>query len=144
MTAFLLVVYSPPQLSMASQPSFPVMLRFGPFEVNPQSGEFQKNGIRIRLSGQPVRILLILLERPGQVVSREELRQQIWSDGTFVDFEGGLNAAINKLRRALSDSAENPRYVETIPSRGYRFIGALAPVAPVTSAPPDIQRPLGV
>ena len=129
---------------MASQPSFPVLLRFGPFEVNPQSGELQKSGIRIRLSGQPIRILLILLERPGQVVSREELRQQIWGDGTFVDFEGGLNAAINKLRRALSDSAENPRYVETIPSRGYRFIGALAPVDPVTSAPPDIQRPVGL
>jgi Tol biopolymer transport system component/DNA-binding winged helix-turn-helix (wHTH) protein len=129
---------------MASQPSFPVLLRFGPFEVNPQSGELQKSGIRIRLSGQPIRILLVLLERPGQVVTREELRQQIWGDGTFVDFEGGLNAAINKLRRALSDSAENPRYVETIPSRGYRFIGALAPVAPVTLAPPDMQRPVGV
>ena len=129
---------------MASQPSFPVLLRFGPFEVNPQSGELQKSGIRIRLSGQPIRILLILLERPGQVVTREELRRQIWGEGTFVDFEGGLNAAINKLRRALSDSPDNPRYVETIPSRGYRFIGALAPVAPVTSAPPDIHRPVGV
>jgi Tol biopolymer transport system component/DNA-binding winged helix-turn-helix (wHTH) protein len=97
----------------------------------------------MRLSGQPMRILLILLERPGQVVSREELSQQIWGDGTFVDFEGGLNAAINKLRRALSDSAENPRYVETIPGRGYRFIGVLAPVAPVTSAP-GIQRSVGL
>src|SRR5262249_44820567 len=81
------------------------------------------------LSGQPLRILLLLLERPGQVVTREELRQQIWTNGTFVDFEGGLNAAINKLRRALSDSAENPRYVETIPGRGYRFIGTLEPTA---------------
>ena len=128
---------------MSSQPTFPVLLRFGPFEVNPESGELRKSGIRIRLSGQPIRILLILLERPGQVVSREELRQRIWRDGTFVDFEGGLNAAINKLRRALSDSAENPRYVETIPSRGYRFIGVLAPVAPVTSGPAAIQQPVG-
>src|SRR5215469_6742458 len=125
---------------MASEPSFPVLLRFGPFEVNPQSGELQKNGIRLRLSGQPTRILLILLECHGQVVGREELRQQIWNDGTFVDFEGGLNAAINKLRRALSDSADNPRYVETIPGRGYRFIGALESEALFTSVPPDTQR----
>ncbi|HEY4086625.1 MAG TPA: winged helix-turn-helix domain-containing protein [Bryobacteraceae bacterium] len=125
---------------MASQPSFPVLLKFGPFEVNPHLGELQKNGIRIRLSGQPFRILLILLERPGQVVSREELRQQLWSDGTFVDFEGGLNAAVNKLRRALSDSAENPRYIETIPGRGYRFMGALETAAPLTAASSNSQR----
>src|SRR5262249_17817628 len=131
-------------LPMASQPSSLLLLRFGPFEVNPQSGELRKSGIRIRLSGQPIRILLLLLERPGQIVSREELRQQIWGDGTFVDFEGELNAAINKLRRALSDSAENPCYVETIPGRGYRFIGVLAPLAPMTSAPPDIGHPVGV
>src|SRR5215471_5584072 len=145
MAASLTVLYSAARpFLMASEPSLPVLLRFGPFEVNPQSGELQKNGIRIRLSGQPVRILLILLERPGQVVGREELRQQIWSDGTFVDFEGGLNAAINKLRRALSDSADNPRYVETIPGRGYRFIGALETAAPLTSAPSDTQRSVGV
>jgi Tol biopolymer transport system component/DNA-binding winged helix-turn-helix (wHTH) protein len=129
---------------MSSKPSLPVLLSFGPFELNTQSGELQKNAIRIRLSGQPVRILLVLLERCGQVVSREELRQQIWTDGTFVDFEGGLNAAINKLRRALSDSAENPRYVETIPSRGYRFIGALDPVVSLASAAPDAQRAAGI
>jgi len=118
---------------MASQPSSPTLLKFGPFELHSQSGELQKNGIRIRLSGQPLRILLLLLERPGEVVTREELRQQIWGDGTFVDFESGLNAAVNKLRRALNDSAEKPRYIETISGRGYRFIGVLNPAAP----PPD-------
>ena len=105
--------------TMASQPSSPTLLKFGPFELHSQSGELQKNGTRIRLSGQPLRILLLLLERPGEVVTREELRQQIWGDGTFVDFEGGLNAAVNKLRRALNDSAEKPRYIETISGHGY-------------------------
>lgn len=113
-----------------------MLLRFGQFELHPQSGELQKHGIRIRLSGQPLRILLILLEHPGDVITREELRQRIWSDGTFVDFEGGLNAAINKLRRALNDSAENPRFIETIPGHGYRFIGVLEPAAPSQLARP--------
>jgi DNA-binding winged helix-turn-helix (wHTH) protein len=116
-----------------TQPSSPTLLKFGPFELHSQSGELQKHGTRIRLSGQPLRILLLLLERPGEVVAREELRRQISGDGTFVDFEGGLNAAVNKLRRALNDSAEKPCYIETISGRGYRFIGVLDPAAP----PPD-------
>jgi len=130
---------------MASQSHSPGPLTFGPFEVNPQARELRRNAIRIRLSGQPFRILLLLLEHPGEVVTREQLREQLWSDGTFVDFEGGLNAAVNKLRRALNDSAENPRYIETIPSRGYRFIGNVAcrdskPIPPVAeSALPESQ-----
>jgi Tol biopolymer transport system component/DNA-binding winged helix-turn-helix (wHTH) protein len=119
-----------------------VLFRFGPFEVHSQSGELRKNGIRIRLSGQPLRILLLLLSRPGEVVTREQLRQQTWGDGTFVDFEGGLNAAINRLRRALNDSAENPHYVETLPGRGYRFIGVLEPAAPSQFAPPAVPSKL--
>ena len=98
---------------------------FGPFEVNAHTGELRKRGVRVRLSGQPFQILLLLLAKPGDLVTREELREQLWSDGTFVDFEHGLNAAINKLRRALGDSAEHPRYIETAPGRGYRFIGVL-------------------
>jgi Tol biopolymer transport system component/DNA-binding winged helix-turn-helix (wHTH) protein len=125
---------------MASQPSSPVLLRFGPFEVHLQGGELRNKGVRIRLSGQPLRILLLLLESPGELVTREELRQQIWGDGTFVDFEGGLNAAINKLRRALNDSAEKPRYIETIPGRGYRFVGTLEHAPPSELAPP-VARP---
>jgi len=110
---------------MASQPQSAARLAFGPFEVNVAAGELVKSGVRIRLPGQPFQILLLLLRHPGEVVTREQLRDEIWSDGTFVDFEHGLNVAMNKLRRALSDSAESPRYIETVPGRGYRFIGSV-------------------
>ena len=103
-------------------------LTFGPFEVNVRDGELLKGGLRLRLSGQPFQILLILLTHPGEVVTREQLRDQVWGEQTFVDFEHGLNAAINKIRRTLSESAERPRYIETVPGRGYRFIGVVAPV----------------
>lgn len=102
-------------------------LKFGPFEVQPASREFWKNGVRLRLGGQPSEILAALLEKPGQLITRDELRKRIWSDDTFVDFNHGLNAAVNKLRDVLSDSAEEPRYIETVPRRGYRFIGKLEP-----------------
>src|ERR1035438_10883308 len=101
-----------------SQP--PPRLAFGPFHVNVAAGELLKSGIRIRLSSQPFQILLILLAHPGDVVTSQYLRGQIWPGGTFVDFEHGLHAAVNKLRRVLGDSAENPRYIETVPGRGYR------------------------
>ncbi|HLJ17400.1 MAG TPA: winged helix-turn-helix domain-containing protein [Bryobacteraceae bacterium] len=110
---------------MAPPNHSPVKLTFGPFGLNTSTGELLKRGIRIGLPGQPFTILLYLLLHPGEVVTREQLRDQIWGEGTFVDFEHGLNAAIYKLRRALSDSAENPRYIETMPGRGYRFIGML-------------------
>src|SRR5215831_12505334 len=90
-------------------------MKFGSFDANVQTGELSKNGISIRLSAQPFRILLMLLERPGELVKRDQLREQIWNDGTFVDFEGGLNTAIKKLRRALNDSADHPHYIETVP-----------------------------
>jgi DNA-binding winged helix-turn-helix (wHTH) protein/tetratricopeptide (TPR) repeat protein len=96
--------------------------RFGPFEVNAASGEFLKNGRAIRLQEQPYRLLLVLLETPGEVVSREELRSRLWSGDTFVDFDGSLRVAVRKLREALGDDANSPRYVETIPKRGYRFL----------------------
>jgi len=110
---------------MASANQLPVRLTFGAFEVNTSSGELLKGGTRIRLPAQPFAILLLLLKTPGELVTREQLREQIWREGTFVDFEHGLNAAMNKLRRALGDSAENPRYIETMPGRGYRFVGML-------------------
>ena len=103
----------------------PARLAFGPFEVNAAAGELLKSGVRIRLSSQPFQILLTLLAHPGDVVTSEQLHEQIWPHGTFVDFEHGLHAAVNKLRRVLGESAENPRYVETVPGRGYRFIGAV-------------------
>ena len=118
---------------MATQPESPIRHAFGPFEVDPVAGELRKRGVRLRLSGQPFQILLTLLAHPGEVVTREQLREEVWSENTFVDFEHGLNAAMNKLRRVLGDSAEKPRYIETVPGRGYRFIGISEPdhVAPV-------------
>ena len=103
------------------RPAPPV--RFGPFEADAAAGELRKNGARIKLQDQPFRILLLLLERPGEVVTREELVENLWPKGTFVEFEHSLNTSINKLRRALNDSAAHPRYIETVPRRGYRFIG---------------------
>jgi Tol biopolymer transport system component/DNA-binding winged helix-turn-helix (wHTH) protein len=110
--------------------------------VDAATGELFKHGARIRLSGQPLRILLVLVSSPGTLITREQLREQIWSDGTFVDFEHGLNAAMNKLRRALADSAENPRYIETIPGQGYRFIGPVdKPESDLPSATPLAPAP---
>jgi DNA-binding winged helix-turn-helix (wHTH) protein len=97
---------------------------FGPFEADLATGELRKDGVKLKFSGQPFQVLAILLERPGDVVTREELQKRLWPD-TFVDVERNLNTAINKIREVLGDSAESPRYVETLPRRGYRFIGEL-------------------
>jgi DNA-binding winged helix-turn-helix (wHTH) protein len=97
------------------------VLRFATFQVDLQSGELRKAGLKLKLRGQPFQVLAALLENPGKVVTREDLQQRIWPD-SFVDFDHNLNAAINKIREALGDSAESPRYVETLPRRGYRFI----------------------
>jgi DNA-binding winged helix-turn-helix (wHTH) protein/tetratricopeptide (TPR) repeat protein len=99
-----------------------IVYQFGPFEVTPASGELLKNGRRIRLQELPHRLLVALLEKPGEVISREELRGRLWPDDTFVDFDTSLRVAVGKLREALDDNAEDPRYVETIPKRGYRFL----------------------
>jgi TolB-like protein/DNA-binding winged helix-turn-helix (wHTH) protein/Flp pilus assembly protein TadD len=103
-------------------------LRFGVFEVDLRAGELTKRGLHIRLQEQPFQVLAILLEEPGKLVTREELREKIWGT-TVVDFDHGLNKAINKIREALGDSAENPRFVETVASRGYRFLADVAPIA---------------
>ncbi len=115
-------------------PSNGFRLVFGLFEADLSSGELCRQGRRVRLQEQPFRILAMLLERPGEVVTREEVRKQLWPDGTFVDFDEGLDTALKKLRYALGDSAQNPTFIETIPRRGYRFI------APVTNA--DLRAPL--
>src|SRR5947209_11523818 len=99
------------------------LVRFDRFELDLRAGELRKNGIRIRLQEQPLQVLQALLENPGEVITREELQKKIWPADTFVDFDHGLHAAVNRLRTALSDSAERPRYVETVSRRGYRFIG---------------------
>src|SRR5215471_1437929 len=98
---------------------------FGPFEVRVETGELRKNGRRIHLQRKPFEILAALLEQSGRLVSRESLRQRLWPADTFVDFDNGLNTALSKLRQALGDTAERPRYIETFEGRGYRF---LAPV----------------
>src|SRR5579859_3788970 len=100
----------------------PKRLRFGVFEVDLLAGELRKHGIRIRLQEQPFRVLVTLLERPGEIVTRDELQKELWPADTFVDFDHGLNKAINKIRDALGDSATNPRFVETVARRGYRFL----------------------
>ena len=109
------------------------VFRFGPFELDEATGELRKFGIRVKLHAQPVQVLVMLLERAGELVTREEMRQRLWGDDTIVDFDHGLNTAVNKLREALGDSAAQPRHVETISGRGYRFI------SPVTVAAPTLK-----
>ena len=130
-----------------SQPSF----SFGPYEADLPAGELRKNGFRIKIQDLPLNLLSVLAENHGQVVTRDELRKRLWAEGTFVDFEDGLNTAVRKLREALGDDAEKPRYVETVPRRGYRFVAevkqlhapAREPVAlvepPVSEAPRDTR-----
>jgi Tol biopolymer transport system component/DNA-binding winged helix-turn-helix (wHTH) protein len=113
----------------------PSTIRFGIFEANFRSGELRRNGIRVRLQDQPFQILNLLLEKPGEVVTREELQSRLWSADTFVDFDHSLNTAIKRLRDALGDSAENPRFVETLARRGYRFIAPVHNGDAVVSLP---------
>src|SRR5713226_9684457 len=115
--------------------SSPHLIRFGLFEVDTRSGELRRQGSKVSLQEQPFQALVLLLERPGEVVTREELRKKLWPENTFVDFERGLNKAINKLRAALRDDAEKPRFIETLPQHGYRFIASLEGVLP--GSPPD-------
>ena len=104
---------------------FPAIVRFDVFEIDLQAGELRKEGRKVKVQEQPFRVLSLLLQRPGQVVTREELREQLWPADTFVDFDHGLNSAVARLREALRDSADKPRFIETIAKRGYRFIAPL-------------------
>jgi DNA-binding winged helix-turn-helix (wHTH) protein len=108
--------------------------RFGIFEADATTGELRRKGVRVRVSSQPFLALLVLLERAGELVTREELSQTLWPDGTFVDFEHGVNSAVNRLREALGDTAANPRFIETLARRGYRFV---APVEIVSAGSPQ-------
>ncbi len=105
------------------------VFRFGVFEADAARGELRKHGVRIKLHAQPFQVLVMLLEKPSELVTREEMRRRLWGEDTFVDFDHGLNSAVNKIRDALDDSASQPRYVETISGKGYRFI------APVSQDP---------
>src|SRR5580704_9637757 len=118
-------------------------LRFSVFEIDLDAGELRKHGMRIRIQEQPFKVLATLVEHTGEVVTREALQKKLWPADTFVDFDHGLNKAINKIREALSDSAESPRFVETVARRGYRFLAEVQDVdaAPVSSAEqaPELQ-----
>jgi cholera toxin transcriptional activator len=109
----------------------PTRYRFGVFEVDSSTGELRRRGVRVKLHSQPFQLLFLLLERPGEVLTREEICRELWSGETFVDYEHGVNSAVNRLREALGDNASNPRFVETLARRGYRFL------APVERIPRD-------
>ena len=110
---------------MVEAPSVPRTVRFGPFEADLATGELRRDGARVSLQDKPFQMLVLLLRKPGALVTREELRSELWPADTFVDFEHGLNTAVKKLRQALDDSADTPRFVETLPRRGYRFVGTV-------------------
>jgi DNA-binding winged helix-turn-helix (wHTH) protein len=117
---------------------------FGVFEADEAGAELRKRGIRIKLHSQPFQVLLMLLERPSELVTREEMRQRLWGEDTFVDFDHGLNSAVNKIREALGDSASQPRYVETVSGKGYRFIAPVSRASvPRSASPRDAPAVLG-
>jgi DNA-binding winged helix-turn-helix (wHTH) protein len=107
------------------------IFRFGLFELDAARNTLTRSGARVKIQDQPFRVLVMLLERPGEIITREELRQSIWPEGTFVDFEGSLNVIFKRLRAALDDDPDNPRFIETVPRKGYRFI------APITRTEPE-------
>ncbi|MGA8313145.1 MAG: winged helix-turn-helix domain-containing protein [Terriglobales bacterium] len=123
------------------------LVRFGTFEVDLQAGELRKSGVKLKLTGQPLQVLTILLERAGEVVTREELQKRLWPD-TFVDVDHNLNTAVNRIREVLGDSAESPRFVETLPRRGYRFItpveGRKVPATPAEESGSGVRRESGI
>src|SRR5712692_5625715 len=120
---------------MVTMPNQPRVVKFGVFEVDLTAGEVRKAGMKQKLSGQPFQVLQALLERPHEIVTREELRQRLWPGNTFVDYELALKKAVNRLREVLGDSAESPHFIETIPRRGYRFIGTITPPPSARSDP---------
>ena len=117
----------------------PRIVRFATFAVDMQTGELRKSGLKLKLHGQPFEVLAMLLEKPGEVVGREQLRERLWPTDTFVDFDHGVNTAINRLREALGDSADNPRFIETLPRRGYRFIAPVESSAPPAQTAPPVE-----
>src|SRR5450759_4032311 len=129
--------------------------RFGVFEADATAGELRRQGVRTKLNAQPFQVLCMLLERPGELLTREEISRELWPDGTFVDYEHGVNSAVNRIREALGDTASNPRFVETLARRGYRFVAPVERIVldenpastvsvptPVSSEPPLISADL--
>src|ERR1700758_983282 len=126
---------------MPEDPQLAGLRRFSVFEVDLRAGELRKHGLKIRIQEQPFQVLAMLLEHPGEVVSREDLQRKLWSTDTFVDFDHGLNKAISKIREALGDSAESPRFVETVARRGYRFLAEVkvADATPIRNPGPATE-----
>lgn len=116
----------------------PRLYRFGTFEADAATGELRRQGLRVRINAQPFQVLLMFLQQPGELLGREEIARRLWPDGTFVDYEHGVNSAVNRIREALGDSAANPRFIETLARRGYRFI---APVERVGASNPLVSTP---
>ena len=122
--------------------------RFGVFDADTATGELRRQGMRVKLNAQPFQVLCMLLERPGELLTRDEISRELWPDGTFVDFDHGVNSAVNRIREALGDTAVSPRFVETLARRGYRFIAPVERIAPGENAPslatssedPDLAR----
>ena len=112
----------------------PTVIRFGAFELDAVRGELRKGGLSLKMHPQPFRVLQLLTERSGQIVTREEIRRCLWGSNTFVDFDRGINFCVNQIRAALADNAENPRYIETLPRRGYRFIASSTIARPTKHA----------
>ena len=131
-------------MSVPVPPSTERFIRFDTFEVDVRTGELRKDGVKVKLAEQPFSVLALLLAQPGEVVTRDELQQKLWPRDTFVDFDRGLNKAINRLRDALGDSADAPRFIETLPKRGYRFVGSStlpsSPATPDSAEPPPMSR----
>ena len=114
--------------------------RFGAFEADAVTGELRRQGIRVRLNAQPFQVLMMLLERPGDLLTREEISRRLWPEGTFVDYEHGVNSAVNRIREALRDTASNPRFVETLARRGYRFVAPVERIGPMEApATPPLE-----
>lgn len=116
--------------------------RFGVFEADAATGELRRQGLRVKLSAQPFQVLIMLLERPGELLAREEISRRLWSDGTFVDSDHGVNSAVNRIRDALGDTAANPRFIETLARRGYRFVAPVETLLPDESHAPPASESL--
>jgi DNA-binding winged helix-turn-helix (wHTH) protein len=112
-----------------------MLYRFGAFEADTRTGELRRQGLRVKLHSQPLQLLFLLLERPGELLTREDISRELWPDGTFVDYEHGVNSAMNRIREALGDKASHPRFVETLARRGYRFVAPVERIAPPEDRP---------
>jgi DNA-binding winged helix-turn-helix (wHTH) protein len=123
-----------------SEPPAARRYRFGAFEVDATTGELRRQGLRIKLNAQPFQVLLALMEKPGELLTREQIVRELWPDGTFVDYEHGLNSAVNRIREALGDTAGSPRFVETLARRGYRFVAPVERIVLIDDPPPPASE----